>query len=220
MSTNGAGPRPAVFPVVSTSAQARAHADARAGGYTQGHAAGYAAGLQLAGRDAAEQRARLEAEHARTLATLTAGTTAELGALRAAGRALSQRMVPVLQDAEQSLFACAIELAQALLGQELRDGETSARAALARAASHGDAEVPLTIRMNPEDLATLAGLDSGAAENLAPDPTLLRGDAVAEFPHGYLDATLATAVERAKAALLGDALQAHALPGPFPESTP
>lgn len=211
MSTNSAGPRPAIFPVVSTSAQSRAHADAKASGYTQGHAAGYAAGLQLAARDTAEERARMDAEHARTLAALTAGTTAERAALRTAGQALVLRTVPVLADAEQTLFTCALELAQALLGQELRDGETSARAALARAAAHGDPDVPLAIRMNPEDLAALAGHDVGPATGIAltPDPTLGRGDAMAEFPHGFLDATLATALARATEALLGDALPGH-----------
>ncbi|ALE04205.1 hypothetical protein AL755_00320 (plasmid) [Arthrobacter sp. ERGS1:01] len=222
MSTSSAGARPAVFPVVATSAQSRVHADAKASGYTQGHAAGYAAGLQLAALDAADERARTAAEHARVLAALNARTNAELAALRTAGQALGLRTAPVLADAEQTLFACALELAQALLGSELRDGETSARAALARALDHDGADVPLRIRMNPSDIATLTGLDAGTAAgvDLAPDPALNPGDAIAEFPHGYLDATIAAAVARARTALLGDALPGHALPGAIPAGTP
>jgi flagellar assembly protein FliH len=55
------------------------------------------------------------------------------------------------------------------------------------------------------DLAALERI--GAAEHLpvgvalVADPTLAPGDAVSEFPGGYLDARIESAVERARCAL-------------------
>lgn len=206
--------RPAVFPVVATPTQSQAHADAKTRGFTQGHAAGYAAGLQLAGQETAAARARHDAEHAGRVSALEARHAAEVAAVRVAGAALVERTVPVLADSEQALFSCALELAEALLGHELRDGETSARAALARAQGTGEVDIPVAIRMNPADLAVL-GHDSGMLPEtltLVGDPALNRGDAVAEYQHGFIDARLGTAVDRVRAVLAGGSLPVHAVP--------
>lgn len=214
LSTKNAITRPAVFPVIPTPTESKTHTAAKARGFTQGHAVGYAAGLQLAGREAAAARARHDAEHAGRVSALEARHAAELASVRLAVAALAERTVPVLADSEQAMFSCALELAEALLGHELRDGETSARAALARAQGTGETEVPVAIRMNPADLAIL-GRDGGTLpENvtLVGDPALSRGDAVAEYPHGFLDARLCTAVDRVKVALTGGSMPAHAGP--------
>ncbi|MFQ4148037.1 hypothetical protein AAGW05_04960 [Arthrobacter sp. LAPM80] len=210
MSTNNPPPIPAVFPVVSTSAQTQALAAAKASGFTQGHAAGYAAGLQLARGEAEVARTRQDADHAAMMAASAARNAAELNALRLAGAALIQRTAPVLADAEAALFSHALELAEALLGHELRDGETSARAALARACGKVGTEVPLSIHMNAADIAALAGTELPDGVVLAEDAAISRGDAVAEYPDGFLDARLASAVRRARDALLGDSLPAAA----------
>jgi flagellar assembly protein FliH len=193
---------PAVFPVIPTPAQAQIHADEKSRGFTQGHAAGYAAGLQLANQELAVDRARQDAGHAERASALEAVHAAEMAALRLAVAAVAERTVPVLADAERALFGGALDLAEALLGQELSDGETSARAALARAYEQGETEIPVAIRMNPADLATLRREDVPASLTVVGDPALNRGDAVAEYPYGFLDARLGTAVARAKAALL------------------
>lgn len=202
--------RPAVFPVVATPTQSQAHADAKTRGYTQGHAAGYAAGLQLAGHEATAARARHDAELAARVSALEARHAAEVASVRLAGAALVERTVPVLADSEQALFSCALELAEALLGHELRDGETSARAALARAYGTGEVEVPVAIRMNPADLAVLGRVTGILPETLTlvGDPALNRGDAVAEYPYGFVDARLDTAVARVRAALAGSSMPA------------
>lgn len=206
--------RPAVFPVVATATQSQAHEEAKTRGFTQGHAAGYAAGLQLAGRETAAARARNDAEHAGRLRELEALHAAEMESVRLAGAALVERTVPVLADAEKALFSHALELAEALLGHELRDGETSARAALARAYGTGEVEVPVAIRMNPADLATLGRVTGILPESLTlvGDPSLNRGDALADYPHGFVDARLGTAVARVRAALAGGSMPAHAAP--------
>lgn len=212
LSTKPSTTRPAVFPVVPTPTQSQAHTDAKTRGFTQGHAAGYAVGLQLASRETAAARARHDADHARRVSELEARHAAEVESLRLAGAALVERTVPVLADSEQALFSCALELAEALLGHEIRDGETSARAALARAYGTGEAEVPVAIRMNPADLAVLGRVTGILPETLTlvGDPALNRGDAVAEYPYGFVDARLDTAVARVKAALAGGSMPAPA----------
>jgi flagellar assembly protein FliH len=55
-------------------------------------------------------------------------------------------------------------------------------------------------------LAALDTVDAGnmAGVELKADPTLNPGDAVAEYPQGWIDARLGAALDRAKAALLGN----------------
>ncbi len=222
LSTSQSAPRPAVFPVIATPGQSQAHAEEKARGFTQGHAAGYAAGLQRASVEAAAARARDDASHAERVQQLDARHAAEVAALRLAGAALAERTAPVLADAEQALFSCALDLAVALLGHELGDDETSARAALARARGLDETESPLVIRMNPADVAVLdrSHDDLPASLTLLGDPGLNRGDAVADYPHGFLDARLGTAVERVRATLLESTLPANNLPtNTLPELT-
>ncbi|TFC87165.1 FliH/SctL family protein, partial [Cryobacterium sp. TMT3-29-2] len=132
--------------------------------------------------------------------------------LAAAAAALHARTVPVVQDAEDTLVTTALELAEAILCHSLGDADASARAALGRALASGESigtgalgtVRPHSVRMNPDDLALIdlvtredAGVDFTADSGLA------RGDAIAEFPDGFLDARIGTALARAKAALTG-----------------
>jgi flagellar assembly protein FliH len=70
------------------------------------------------------------------------------------------------------------------------------------------------VRLHPADIAVLkaAGLPQGTGVELVPDPSLARGDAMAEYPQGWLDARLGTALARARSALLGPEPQAPVLP--------
>lgn len=174
-------------------------------GYVHGHSAGYAAGLRAAEAEYRKKAEQLEAafsarsEHQRAAADRT------LAVLNSAVRALHARNAPVLSAAEDVLAAAAVELAEAVLGQELSDGEKSARAALARALAGADPSEIVTVRMNPADLAVLGGTDISQAEvRLTADPALDPGDAVAVLPDGFLDARIGTALARAKQALTGE----------------
>lgn len=213
LSTSQSAARPAVFPVIATPGQSQAHAEEKARGFTQGHAAGYAAGLRRASVETAAAHARNDNSHAERVQQLEARHAAEVAALHLAVAALAKRAAPVLDDAEQALFSCALDLAVALLGHELGDGDTSARAALARARGRDETESPLVIRMNPADVAVLdrSRDDLPASLTLLGDPGISRGDAVADYPHGFLDARLATAVERVRATLLESTPPAKAL---------
>lgn len=201
MSTE-AGLRRVVFPDIQPATSSRKEDR----GYTQGHAAGYAAGIRAAAAEQLGLREQLQAEHR---AMLDAGRLAvghAVRALEAAAAESRRRRGAVLEEAQDVLAAGAMELAEAILGYELNDGANTARAALARAlATASDVQSVTTVRLHPEDLAALTAVDVGsvAGVELKADPALDRGDAIAEYPQGWLDARLGTAVDRAKAALLG-----------------
>lgn len=200
-----------VFPDIQPAARSRKEDR----GYTQGHAAGYAEGIRAA---AAEQRSLREQFHAEHSAMLDSGRLAVAQAVRvleAAAAAFRQRRGAVLEEAQDVLAASAMELAEAILGYELNDGGSggkTARAALARALGASSdlgalcgAETVTAVRLHPADLAALSAVDVGnvAGVELRADPTLNPGDAIAEHPQGWLDARIGTALDRAKAVLLG-----------------
>jgi flagellar assembly protein FliH len=62
-----------------------------------------------------------------------------------------------------------------------------------------------TVRMNPLDLGVLDdAVRAASGVSFTADASIARGDAIADLPLGYLDARIATAVARARAAMLGD----------------
>ena len=172
----------------------------------RGHAAGYTAGLRAATAEVDARIARHDAEHAAAMLHQQTRVDRAVALLESAA-ALHQRTLPVLQDAEDTLVATAVELAEAILGHELGDTETSARAALSRALIPGADAVagsgrPQAVRMHPADLALIDQVTrQDAGVEFIADVGLARGDAIAEFPDGFLDARIGTALARAKAAL-------------------
>lgn len=191
-----------VFPDIQPAARSRKEDR----GYTQGHAAGYAAGIQAAAAEQRRLREQFEAEHRAMLDAGQLAVEQAVRALEAAAAVSRQHRGAVLEEAQDVLAASAMELAEAILGYELNDGDNTARAALARAlATVSDVQAVTTVRLHPADLAALSAVDVGnvAGVELKADPALDPGDAIAEYPQGWLDARLSTAVHRAKAALLG-----------------
>lgn len=61
------------------------------------------------------------------------------------------------------------------------------------------------VRLHPADVAVLkaVGMSEAAGVDLVPDASLARGDAMAQYPDGWLDARIGTALARARAVLLG-----------------
>ena len=173
--------------------------------YAHGHTAGYTSGLRKAALEAEERRGQMEAEHAAVLSDCEARTRRALATLAAAAAALDAAAVPVLAEAQDSLAAAALDLAETILGRELSDTDTSARAALARALAHAPSAGVPTIRMHSADLRVL---DDAISEThgviFTADDSLERGDALAQFEAGHLDARIGTALARARAALLED----------------
>ena len=194
---------PLIFPSLPSSArQDQADADNR----SAGHAAGYAAGLRAAGAELAGQKAALDAEHRAALLHDSARMDRTIAVLTAATGALDSLLLPVVTDAQDAIAASALELAETIIGEALADGERSAKAALTRALAAVDPATITTIRLNPLDLGVLdETVRAAAGVSFSADASIARGDAIAMLPFGYLDARIATAVARARTAILGDA---------------
>lgn len=198
-------PRSAGFvPLHATTGEAASVAE----GYASGYSAGWSAGTRAGLKEVEEQRRRIAEDAAARAERAAAAAQEALATLARAAAAAQARLAPVVTDAHAELTTTAVALAEALLGAELRDDDTSARAALRRALSVQDEDV-VRVRLNPDDLAHLtATLDSLPVDLAVPsdvelvaDPALGRGDAVAELAEGHLDARLGTALARARAAL-------------------
>jgi flagellar assembly protein FliH len=192
---------PASFPALRDAEQLRAETDAR----NHGQSIGYAIGLRTAALELAAQRAAIDAEHQAMMREGQERIDQAVGLLAVAAQALNDRAIPLQEQAQATLVSSALDLAEAVLEYELSDGHNSSRTALARVLRHVDPATVVTVRMNPSDLVMLdrASLD-GANVELTPDPLLQRGDAIADFAEGYLDARIGSALGRARAALLGE----------------
>ncbi|MEV7972388.1 FliH/SctL family protein [Cellulomonas sp. NPDC089187] len=193
-------------PAFASSTPTQQTVDSRAAGYAAGYASGYAAGAREAAHAAELESERVRTELAAAEARRVADHQAALVTLAAAARAADERALPVLAESEQTLVGAALELAAAVLGRELSDAETSARAALGRVLAAMPGPGLHTVRLHPADLETLRRLDATGdpaltGVTLDADPTLSPGDAVGEFADGVLDARIGAALERARAEL-------------------
>jgi flagellar assembly protein FliH len=193
---------PFAYPVLRDDSLERAEERAR----VRGHAAGHAAGLRAAELEATAMRTALQAEFDRRLDERMAEVSAAAAALARAAQELNTRTAPVLAEADSTLSAAALALTETLLGSAERDAAPFARAALDRALAAADTDVVQRVRLNPDDLALIAhAVPAVDGVELVADPALGRGDAIAELQHGLLDARLASALDRARTALLGGA---------------
>lgn len=192
----------------------RAAAEAR--GAAQGHAAGYAAGLRQAAAEVAERDARRDAELTAALSAAQAKSDRAIAALTAATRALDERALPLVSEAEESIVTLAVQLAEALVGQELSVAEAAARLAVERVLAVAGPDSVRAVRLNPGDLAALdENVRRRSRLTLVADPTIASGDAVADLDDGFLDARVSTAMGRVREALLlsaSSAAQVAAIP--------
>lgn len=189
---------PMSFPSLGDAERERVLGEAR----IQGHAAGFAEGAAAARREAAETAAATAASVAASQASAAAELQYRVSVLAAAAAAMHERAVPVLEAMENALAGAALDIAQAVLGCEMSSGDTSVRAALARALNPVTPAPVHTVRLHPQDLAMLPA-DVPAIRFVA-DSSLGRGDAVAEYAEGFLDARMCTALDRIRESLLGE----------------
>ncbi|MEJ8283006.1 hypothetical protein [Curtobacterium citreum] len=197
------------FPVIGDAAGR----ERASGADVRGHAAGYTAGLRAAQAETDALRARLQAEHAALTASLRADTVRRIAVLDAATNAMLSTVAPVLSDAEASVASAATDLAEAIVGYEIRasrptvgpdDGgeariTSGAETTVRRALASIDRSVPVAVRLSPADAARVADVDLPVP--VVADPALRDGDAVVDLPDGILDARIATALDRARTAL-------------------
>jgi flagellar assembly protein FliH len=200
----------------------RAKKQAQTAGYAEGWAQGQRAAAMEAQAAAERARAHEQAHEQRRAAALAQ-------AVNALGRAvtgLENQLMPTMHELQEAVLAHAFELAEAIVGRTLHDPEGRAADALRRAMSAAPDHGEITVSLHPDDYRNLVGTATDAvplptpgpsdgAENLPkgvynyegrpvhlrPDPTLNPGDAVAETGTTTVDASIATAVARAREAL-------------------
>jgi flagellar assembly protein FliH len=201
---------PAQFPALAVSFDGAAPADVRPVGTDResaraaGFAAGFAAGARAAARAAESTRRRAALDRQAAQQEAAARLEDALGALAAATQAVAERAAPVLAEAERTLHECALALARTVVGVELRDDDTAAAAVLARVREGARLADTVTVRLNPDVMELLAGVRAvPAGVVLVADPSLARGEAVAEHAEGWLDGRIDEALARARAALDG-----------------
>ncbi|HVW31693.1 MAG TPA: FliH/SctL family protein [Acidimicrobiia bacterium] len=160
-------------------------------GYDDGYRAGLAEGL-------AAGRAAMAAESATTQARLDAAVRS----LDQAAADLRRRQALELTGLEDALARTAVDLASAIIGRELQVAESPGADALARALSLVPAGAATTARLNPADAALVTDPPKGVA--LVPDPAIEPGGCILEVGDSRIDAQLSSAVDRVRAALLGE----------------
>ncbi|MFF0375214.1 FliH/SctL family protein [Actinoplanes missouriensis] len=190
-------------PVLDTEAVERAKQQARTTGYAEGWAQGKRDAVAAAEAAAARAVASEEAYEQRR-------ATALASAVNALGRAVTElenQLMPTFTELQEVVLASAFELAEAIVGRTVRDdperGADAVRRAMSAAPEHGSVSVSL----HPDDYRTLVG--DGDAEfdfagrriSLRPDPSLQPGDAVASTGTSTIDATIESAMRRAREAL-------------------
>ncbi|MDR6611465.1 FliH/SctL family protein [Leifsonia sp. 1010] len=189
---------PLTVPVLAETENERA---AMTAARSRGYAAGYAEGRRAAAREQAEWVDRADAARAAESAEAAEQVAVLARALRTAAVELREATVPVLADAESALVDAAFELATAVVGVALKDRVAAARAAVARVVSAAPGGIVPAVRLHPDDIAALRAAGAGEDLQLVADPTLAPGDAIGELPHGWLDARIHAALDRAKEAL-------------------
>jgi flagellar assembly protein FliH len=193
-----------VDPVVAAAEERR--------GYDDGYRAGMAEGL-------ASGRAAMAAESVAATARLEALARA----LSDAGDDLRRRQGLELTDLEDTLARTAVDLASAIIGRELQISASPGADALARALALVPAGSMAVARLHPADAAVLAEADAGAATGafaggylaargsgtpasvtIIADPAVEPGGCILEVGESRIDAQLGPALDRVRAALLGD----------------
>ncbi|HEX8095940.1 FliH/SctL family protein [Jatrophihabitans sp.] len=181
----------------------QARAEARAVGYAQG----WAHGLRDAADSQAGERAAANADRVTLRDRQQQQVASALQALQAAAADLRQSTMSITDDIEDQILAAAVEIAEALLGRELRDPEVAAPAALARVLRLAPANEPVTVWLHPADHRTLTAPNgtaligsvegaTGRGLTFEIDPELQPGDARARCGSTSIDARLAAGVTR------------------------
>jgi len=154
-----------------------------------------------------------EAGRAEAAARAQEALDTELAVIRQQAAAVLERLARTVDDlaaGEQraadafsgAAATAAVALAEAILGRALADEVLGATAAAERAlAALGGDAAEAVLRLHPSDLSLLG--ETATAVRLVADPSLARGDAVAETPDRTVDARIATALRRALAVLDG-----------------
>lgn len=181
-------------------ALAAGYADGHARGLTDGYAEGRAEGLAEA--HALERQRTLRSE-------------AACAALGVAAEELHRRQVEAVCTLEGNLVDLVVGLTEALLGRELRTSADAPLDALRRGLALAPDDTPAVAHLHPDDVAALLPVGfaggvatwddpaSGRSIQLVGDPSIQPGDCFVDVGDTRVDARLAPALERVRAALSG-----------------
>jgi len=184
---------PFAYPVLRDDSVREAEERAR----IQGHTAGYTAGRREAAELLAADREQLLRDYETQLEGARRALADATRALNAAAARCAALAVPALASADDAVLAAAVDLAEEILGHELRDSAAWVDRVRAVLASVDD-EALQGVRLNPADVSALAESAEPLQLPVVPDPALARGDAVVVFADGMLDARVSSALERAR----------------------
>ena len=174
----------------------------RASARAQGYAVGWAEG-----RRAAEQKAQTQAQaeavrRSDEAARRDTEHRSALAALHAAAAQMAAVTAQVTAAVESQAVAIAMQLTEALVGRELAVATNPGADAVRRVLALLPADPAVTVRLHPDDVPSAAVADLvRAGVNVAADPSLRRGDAVAQADDHIIDACVATALERVREVL-------------------
>jgi flagellar biosynthesis/type III secretory pathway protein FliH len=153
--------------------------------------------VAAAERAAEERLAEAQARWERRLASATAAMTA------AAAR-LEEITSPAADELRDSILDAVVALVQELLGREVALAATPGLDALRRALTLVPDDVPVVVRLHPDDLAEVPAEALAATPpsvTVLADPSIERAGAVAQAGARRVDAQLGAALERALAVL-------------------
>ncbi|MFZ4583722.1 MAG: FliH/SctL family protein [Acidimicrobiia bacterium] len=172
-------------------------------GYEEGFARGRDEGMDAARRRIAETEQQADAQ-VQELHTVVVGL---VSAMERAVNDIVETRENGLRGLDQAIVDGALQLAEVFLERELRNPELRAQEALSRALAMAPDREALTARLNPIDCEVLEMLEPPMSERITfrGDPALQPGDCVIEFSQGEVDARIASAIARARAAIGIDA---------------
>ncbi|GAB4082714.1 hypothetical protein GCM10028783_36630 [Modestobacter muralis] len=179
---------------------AKLREEARRAGWAAGHAEGLVAAEAVvrAAEQAAEERlAAVQARWERRLASATA-------AMGAAVERLDATAVPVVDSLREDVLDMVVLLVGDLLGREVTLADSAGLDAVRRALVLCPTDVPVRVRLHPDDLAevpaeALAALPGSVT--VVGDETVERAGALAEAGTQRVDAQLSAAFQRVREVL-------------------
>jgi flagellar assembly protein FliH len=127
---------------------------------------------------------------------------AAASALAAAAARCEETTRALHADLTDRAVDLALEIAAAILGREVELAVDPAADALRRALVPVALDVPLVVRLHPDDLAALdPTVLGGRPATVVPDARVAPGDAVVETEDGWIDSDVAGALARVRKVL-------------------
>ncbi len=162
-------------------------------GFRTGYDAGFTAGLEDSAA-AIDSRERVRSQQLQSV----------LERLSSEADALAMRYDDAIAHNERMVIDVAFEIAQAVLGRELRHMESRAVDALGRALQFAPPTGPVVARLHPDDFRSLgddANSLAGRSITTICDATLTPGDAIVDVGSARIDARIAPALDRIREVL-------------------